>query len=189
MTLVEMLLAVTLFSTMLGATAALLQSGLRAQLSWGQSVEPAVRLERALSALERDLGSSQRLFAVPVIGAGSQLELARVEASQWVRVRYRVAEDAGQTHLLRETLGWSSEPSDPPLTTQVLLSLTSGAFAYGHADDQGLLIWKDVWDGAQQGLPKLVQFSCEIPTASGSLAITRIFRNPAGILPLVEQQP
>ena len=200
MTLVEMLLAVTLFSTMMGATGSLLQFGLRSQLTWGGAAAPYMQMERALNGLERDVVCAQQFFGAPAVGAKDHLELARVDrvsvdgapaTPEWVRVVYRVQDDAGPLSLVREEYLWRLGASSAPVTRQRVLSLAAGAFEFGRLDANKQLLWADAWDGAKDGVPKLVRLTCTIPTASGqeSMNITRAMRNPSGHLPQDEPTP
>ncbi len=198
MTLVEVLLAVTLFSTMMGATGALLQASLRAQTTWGGTVEPAVRMERALNRLSSDVASAQKLFAIPVQGTKEAFVFARVESlitagaaspsAEWARVVYKVDRQDGVSVLVREAAVWRlSQDGANPQVREVLMPITEATWAFARADKQGQLIWAEAWDGAVDGVPKLVRLTCTLPTASGKvLTMTRVFRNPAGSLPVDE---
>ena len=199
MTLVEVLLAVTLFSTMMGATGALLQAGFRAQSLWGMGVEPVVRLERALNRLDVDITSAQKLFSVPVKGTKDQFEFARVESisadetvpsAEWVRVAYKIEQQGDLPVFVREASVWRlSQTSPNPQSREVLLSGAHVTWAFARVDKQGQLLWTDTWDGNIDGVPKLVRLTCALLTATGNpLTITRVFRNPAGNQPLIEEK-
>ena len=198
MTLIEVMLAVTLFSTMMGATGALLQAGFRAQALWGGAIEPAVRTERALNRLDRDIASAQKLFAIPVQGTGEQFSFARVEpvtvngvsAPQWVKVVYRTGQENNQHALIREVYAYPPAAGNAiPSDQEVLLPVENAAWSFGRLDAQGQLLWTDAWDGSVDGFPQLVRLTCTVPAAGQNpLAMTRVFHNPAGILPLSEQQ-
>ncbi len=197
MTLVELLLAVTFFSTMLGATGSLLQSGLRAQLTWGQATAPYLQMERALDGVERDVASARRFFGMPVVGAKDRLELARIDARsidgapaspEWLKVVYRIDKSGESPSLIREEYLWrQGAGAGDALARQTVLSVEEGSFTFGRLDAQGQLVWTDAWDGAKDGLPKLVRLSARIRAARGSESIARTFRNPSGNLPAVEQ--
>lgn len=196
MTLVEMLLAVTLFSTMMGAAGGLVQFGLRSQALWGAAAASALRMERAMQTLERDLTAAQPLFGIPVLGSKNELAFARVEAvstggepatPEWVRVSYQLAEASGQLSLVREMRAWRLGTSGDPLTREVLLAVTDAALAYGRLDAEGQLVWVEAWDGASDGLPRLVKLDVAVLAPSGgSIRLARVFRNPAGNLPMEE---
>ena len=49
MTLIELLLAITLFFLLLAAASGLVRAALQAQVRWGGSVEPYQQMERTLS--------------------------------------------------------------------------------------------------------------------------------------------
>lgn len=201
MTLVEVLLAVTLFSTMMGATAALLQAGFRAQSTWGAVVEPVVRLERTLNRINLDMASAQKLFAIPVHGTKDAFEFARVEpmimegasspSAEWARIVYKMDQEEGASVLVREAATWRASQDGAQLQTrEVLLPVTEATWAFARIDKQGQLLWSDAWDGTVDGVPRSVRLTCTLPMASGnSLTLSRVFRNPAGNLPVEEQQP
>lgn len=182
MTLVEVILAMSLLSTMMGAVGSLLQSGLRSQVVWGQTVEPHARLERALMQLERDIEAAQPFFGIPAIGSGEQLEAA-LFTSEWMRIVYRLQSGA----LMREAYAWKSGAASEPKESRVLIGVTEIQWAYGRLDPQGQLIWVDSWDGAKDGVPKLLKLAITAEAAPQPVALTRIFRNPAGNLP--QDQP
>jgi len=201
MTLVELLLAITLFSSIMAAVGGLLHSSLRAQARWGETVEPYQRLERALNHLEQDVASMQPLFGVPVDGVEAQLEFARVDARsidgaaaspEWLRVRYQVAVEAGGAALIREEFLWrQGGSSDEPLRRDTVLQLSDAVFAFGRLDEQGQLAWAGEWDGEKDGLPRLVRLTCALPAVGGQppLQLARVFRNPSGALPPPEETP
>ncbi len=198
MTLIEVMLAVTLFSTMMGATGALLQAGFRAQSLWGGGVQAAARMERALNRLDRDIASAQKLFAVAAQGSGEQFSFARVEpmivdgvsSPQWVKVVYRIGQGNNQRALIREVYAYPPAAGNASASQQeVLLLVEMAAWSFGRLDAQGQLVWAEAWDGLVDGVPQLVRFSCTIPTAAQNpLVMTRVFRNPAGNLPKDELQ-
>ena len=198
MTLIEVLLAVTLFSTMMGATGALLQAGFRAQALWGGAVEPAVRMERALNRLDRDIVSAQKLFAVAVQGSSEQFSFARVEpvavegvsTPQWVKVVYRTGQENNQQVLIREVYAYSPAAGNVvPYQQEILLPVEDAAWSFGRLDAQGQLLWADAWDGSVDGVPQLVRFACTVPVAGQNpLAMSRVFHNPSGNLPKDQPQ-
>lgn len=195
MTLVETLLAVTLFSTLMGATGAMLQAGFRAQQLWGSAVEPAVRMERAFNRIDDDLAAAQKLFAAPFTGSAEAISLARVErvqdegamAREWVRVEYQLEDNEGVQSLMRKFFVLRQD-SSVTQGSEALMPVSGLAWAYGRVDAQGQLVWTDAWDGAADGIPQLVRMNCTLPASGGGpIVMTRIFRNPAGNLPLLEQ--
>ena len=74
MTLVELLLAISLFSTLMASVGGLLTSAARAGLGWGAAIEPYQRIDRAMQQVEKDGESAQRFFGVPVVGTAQTLE-------------------------------------------------------------------------------------------------------------------
>ena len=200
MTLVELMLALTLFSAMMGATGALLQAGFRAQSLWGTAVEPAVRLERTLNRIGTDMASAQVLFSIPALGSKGAFEFGRVEsvlsdadtpAPEWVRVSYTVGEQDGASVLIRESTVWRlSQSGASAQTREALLPVSGIVWEFARIDKQGQLIWGSAWDGTKDGFPKWARLTCTLPESAGkALAITRVFRNPAGSLPLIEEAP
>ncbi len=199
MTLVELLLAITLFSSLMATVGGLLQSGLQAQAKWGQAVEPYQQMERALNRMEQDLEAMQPFFGVPVTGAESQVEFARVDtrsineaapSPEWLRVRYRVSTDGQERALIREEFLWRQAGlPEEPFQRETLMRLSDGEFAFGRLDAQKQLIWESEWDGTKDGLPRLVRFTCTLPAIGGqpTLHLSRVIRSPSGNLPVVEQ--
>ncbi len=189
MTLVELLLALTLFSALMASVTGLLRSGLQAQLRWGTGLVPYQAAERAFQRLEDDLEAAQPLFHITVIGETQRLEFARV-TSQWVRIVYRISEEEDGTRwLVREEFAWDDDTQ--PLQTQRVLQVLNGSFAFGLVDAQDQLLWEASWDGQTQGIPRLVKLACAIP-ASGSqgvIELERVIRSPAGALPEREEIP
>ncbi len=191
MTLIELVLALTLFSTLLGSVGSLLTSGVRSQRNWGVTLGPYQQMERGFLRLERDLASAQPFFGLPCTADGERMEFARVESGQWVRVLYTLAEEAGAQWVVRETFVWAGPDDGEPLQREPLLRLTSGALAFGMIDPQGQLTWVSAWDGVKDGVPRLVKLDVEMASSSGQtpLVMSRVFRNPAGNLPTVEEAP
>ncbi len=201
LTLVELLLALTLFAALTGAVAALVITATKVQLSWGRSVEPYERMARAMDRLQRDLESAQPLFGIPftVGDDGATLTLARMEpisdesgavTSEWVKVNYRIASADGGNTLIRDEVLWKTGASDI-WRTETLGPVSSGQFAVGQADADGALTWATSWDGNGAGtphVPRLVKLDCTLPAAGeGSpVSLSRAFRNPAGVLPTME---
>ena len=194
LTLVELLLTITLFAMILLSVAGLVRSGLQVQNRVGRQVVPYQQMERALTRLERDVESAQRLFAVPVVGADDAFELARVDetptadgvARDWVRVRYRVESADGETHLVREQWTWRVGGADgEPMRRETLLTLAEGHFTFGMLGADQHLAWVEAWDGQQHGVPRLVRFDGTLPVTmtAAAMPISRVMRNPAGALP------
>ena len=77
MTLVEVMLAVTLFSSILVAISGLVRFGLEARLGWERAVAPTQTMERSLDRLAIDFESAQPLFVIPFTGESGRLECAR----------------------------------------------------------------------------------------------------------------
>src|SRR3989338_5471208 len=78
MTLVELVLAVGLFSFLMASAGHLVLTSLRVQRSWGQVAAPAQSAEHALTRLAQDLQAAQPFFGIPfqVTGGGAGLEFA-----------------------------------------------------------------------------------------------------------------
>ena len=199
MTLVELLLALTLFSTLMASATGLLQSGLQSQLRWGETLVPYQQWERACQRLEQDLESAQPFFIVPFAGAEHTLEFARVatvlagedqSTLDWVRIRYRLDEEPDGLWLIREEFPWKAQgTSVEPLRRERLAHLTDGQFTFGLLDAQGHLTWSPSWDGTKQGIPRLIRVHCTLPVVGGGppLALSRVVRNPSGNFPKIEE--
>jgi type II secretory pathway pseudopilin PulG len=197
MTLIELLLAITLFSTLMASAGSLLSSGLRAQLGWDNTLRSTHQMERAFSQLEHDVESARVFFGAPFNGAEQQLELARVDliqidgqsAAEWVRLLYEVSDEEDGRWLTREVFVWKTQGADSePLERARLLRLSSGQFAFGMLDAEGQFIWAPSWDGKKYGVPRFVKFDGAIAGLNGPSAMTlsRVIRNPAGNLPTLE---
>lgn len=197
LTLVELLLSLTLFTGLLGSVAALVLSGLNVQRTWGQSVEPYERLERAMSRFERDLTTAQPFFGVPAVVEADRVEIARVArpsapsadtAPEWLRIVYRLADTTQGRSLIREEYLWKEGAGQEPLQQEALLPVENGQFAFGMVNAQtGQLEWATAWNGAADGMPRLV--TCDLTLravgAQPPLHLSRVVRNPSGTLPTV----
>ena len=197
LTLVELLLALTLFVALTGAVAALVIAGTKVQLSWGRSIEPYERLARIMERLQRDVESAQPLYGVPFVvkDAGATLAFARVEpvtgadgelTTEWVKVTYRVAALGDGKALIRDEALWKTGAADV-LHSETLAQLSAGQFAVGQAGANGVLTWTTSWNEQAPetpAVPRLIKIDCALPTAgeTGSVSLSRAFRNPAGVL-------
>ena len=189
----------TLYSTILASAAGLVRSGLLSQLGWDRTVAPYQTLERTLMRLEQDSLSMQPLFLVPVVGTQDRLEIARLDAAastdgstvrDWLHVVYRLEPEGDGVLLAREeSLARLEGSGDNPIfRREVLLRMTTGSFAFGKTDAEGRLIWVASWDGARDGVPRLVKFDCTLPAVGAvpPVSLSRVMRNPAGNLPQLE---
>lgn len=195
MTLIELIVAVTLFATLLTATAGLIRSALRTGIGWERVTEPYQRMERVFSRLARDVESAQPFFGAPFLGTEDHLELARVDGvigsdgrsvPEWLRVVYRIETQGGETQLVREEFLWkTSLQSAEPIRREALLNIVGGHFAFGMQDAQHQLVWSSTWDGQTNGLPRLVKFDCtpQPPSGQSPMTLGRVIRNPSGALP------
>jgi type II secretory pathway component PulJ len=197
LTLVELLLALTLFTVLTGAVAALVMTGTKVQIGWGRSVEPYEQFARAMDRLQRDLESAQPFFGIPftVHDEGTVLDLARAEpisdesgerTTEWVKVSYRIAQVGDGKALIRDEFLWKTEAAEV-WRTETLTPLGTGQFSVGQVDDIGALTWTSAWDGNEAGIPqmpRLVKIDCALPTAGQGTpaSLSRVFRNPAGVL-------
>lgn len=184
LTLVELLLAVSLFTVVLAAAGSLLVLGLRTQQSAPVDRRPALRFERAMLQLERDLASAQPLYAVPVVVEPERLEFAAT-APEWRRIRYLVAEEQGQPQLVREEY---DVRGDQLVRREALVPLTGAQFAYAAADADSI-VWRDTaWPAEVNGvpqLPRLIRLRGTLPGAPPT-GVERVVRMPDGVLPAVQ---
>ena len=196
LTLVELLLAVSLFAALMGAVAGLVIAAARAQASWGRSVEPSQQMERAFMHLQRDVEAAQPLFAIPCVLSpdGQRLELARVmphaAAPGWVKVVYRFVPDEAGTTLVREEFAWGALDGEPQ-RSETLAMLEQGVFAFGRLASDGTLEWATDWQGDGSGtpmVPQMLKMDWTLPSvgAQPPLSLSRAFRHPAGALPTME---
>jgi len=198
LSLVELLVAITLFAVLMAAVSWLIVSGARVQVAWKSSAEPYEQLERALNRLEQDVTSARPFFGTPMVVESQQLELARVDrlpvseegpVSDWLRITYHLAPESGGVSLIRQEFLWRKSGSGTePLREETLVHLTTGQFAFGVADaTTGALQWRTDWDGKMNGVPRLLKLDCTLAGAGGQppVSLTRVIRNPAGTLPTV----
>jgi len=199
-TLVELVLAIGMFSFLMASVGHLVLMSLRVQRSWGQLVGPAQSAERALTRLAQDLQAAQPFFAIPfqVTGGGTGLEFTRPATvagpdgqlvTEWLRIAYRLDRDGEDTVLMRDEWVWSADPEGrEPRRHETLTRLASARFSVGvRTADQ--LEWRSSWDGQADGIPRLVQLEATLPSAGTgtAIALNRVVRNPAGALPEEEQ--
>ncbi len=192
MTLIEMLLAITLFSTLMASAGQLLVWSLCAQAQWAQGLDVSRQVERACRQVEEDVESAQLLFDAPALGAEDRFAIARILQQQWVRIEYRLEHDGSDAWITR-TVNQRSASSVPWVAGEPerLLRVTRAAFAFGAVNAQGQRVWTPTWDGAAHGIPRLVKWDCELPMTNGRpvLVLSRAMRNPAGALPTMEPAP
>ena len=189
MTLVELVLAVGLFSFLMASAGHLVLTSLRVQRSWGQAAAPAQSAERVLTRLAQDLQAAQPFFGVlfQVTGGGQGLEFARLGTDAWRRVAYRLEPDGDAKRLVREEWLWGNGAGSEPLHQETLVRLDVGRFTVGMLNEDDLLVWMPSWDPEANGIPRLVQFEVMLPAVGAEQPLTfqRIIRNPAGQLPQV----
>ncbi len=198
LTLIELLLAITVFVGLMAVVGGFLDSALRLQTKWGDATRPYQQMAQAFNRLERDLEAAQPFFGIRFTGTEASLELARVEtvsmtdagpSTEWVRVSYRVEAEAGGSVLVREASVWRlGEEGAVSRTRERLLSLANGRFAFGALDPQGQQVWVKAWSDPARTVARLIKFDCTVPTGAGRapIAFSRIIRNPAGALPAAE---
>jgi len=195
-TLVEVMLAAAFSSGLFLVTLFLLRSGFQASSTWEEAVAPIQRMERGFLQLEQDLEAMQPFFGVPFIGEPDRLEFARLmpllgEDGQttpaWIRIVYRIED--GQ--LVREAFRWQDGDGAPPLSREPVLPLQQGAFSFAMRDEQQQLLWAASWDGVTLWVPRLIKLQAILASADGRapLALDRVFRHPAGNLPLFTETP
>ena len=192
MTLMELILAMALFSALLGAIGGLLISSVRANDAWGKTLEPYEQLERGFNRLSRDCESAQPIFTSPAAGDKLHFELARVEQAgespeqaQWRRIVYRLVPEGSETLLVREAFALGQN-SPEPVSREMLFRLQSGHFEFGELDAQHVMQWVSAWDG-KNGVPRMVRFAGLLADSLDEQPVVRVMRNPAGTLPVMEQ--
>ncbi len=189
LTLVELVLAASLFAGLFAAVGGLLLAGTRAYHAIGQA-DPAEALERALLLLDHDIQSAQALGVAPFALEARRLELVRVgilpdaAAADWLRVRYQVEEQDGILVLTREVFRWR-DAAGAPLERRVLATLSDAVFEAAARTPEGALVWMPSWDGALSGIPRLVRLSLTVPRGVQTATLVRVLRQPAGALPEV----
>jgi len=188
LTLVELVLAFALFAFLMASVGHLVLTSLRVQRTWGQTVVPLQSAERALNRLAHDLQAAQPLFDVPFRGnvnepglafarLGPMVDAENRTTTDWLRIVYRLDRAGDDVALVREEFSYRAGAAEgEPMRQEVLAHLTSGQWTFGVLDEDGAVTWTPSWDGAQDGIPRLVKFD-------GGL-LSRIIRNPSGTLPV-----
>ena len=199
MTLVELVLAIGMFSFLMASVGSLILTSLRVQRTWGSAVAPFQSAEHALARLAGDLQAAQPLFDVPFRGNVDEpgLEFARLgpvtdaeglATTDWLRIVYRFDHaDEGVTLVREEFLWRAGKTGVEPLRHERLARMANGQWMFGKVNTDKELTWTLLWDGTTDGIPRLVKFDGTLP-ARGSrapVALSRIIRNPAGKLPEV----
>ena len=194
-TLVELMLAVSLFGAILASVGGLVMATARIQGAWNGPTVPEQQISRAFRQLAQDLRAARTHPQVPVVVESERLELARVtgpaDGLEWAKVVYRVDTGTSGRHLVRETLRLHSDGGEEPVGEEMLLAIDALQFqAAVQQGAAGPLLWLAAWDGAADGIPRLVQVTCTLSAQPGhpSWSLTRAFRQPAGRLPVVTNE-
>lgn len=195
MTLIELMLAMTLFSAMLASVGGLIRSGLKAQARWGSSLAPYRQLEQGLAVMARDVESAQPLFDLPCEADERHVRFAQVARTSqgepdWFSLTYEIGEWDGQPALIRERRRWR-DGAAAVAERELMLRMSGGRFAFGMRDAQDAFIWSETWDGQAHGMPRLIRLEATVPVgaAADPLSITHVLRAPAGALPRLEETP
>lgn len=197
LTLVELVLAFSLFTFLMASVSHLVLTSLRVQRAWGQTVRPIQAVEHAFTRLAQDLHAAQPFFGVPFRGNadGAGVELARVgqgmdldggRTTEWIRVLYRFEPIGEGVGLVREEWAWSDgSMAGPPRRRETLTRLARGQWMFGRLTTEGQVELAPSWEGTAAEIPRLVQVDCTLPAVEGraALTISRVFQNLAGSLP------
>lgn len=188
LTLIELLLTVTLFSTLLGAVAGLVRSGLSLQSRFSDQLSPALAWERVLPRVEADLQAAQPHFGIPWTGTAETLTFARVEDGAWRQITYRWVPEEDAVALVREARAWGALEGDAE-TTEILARCPVAQWTFAVHDAQGARQWVTSWEEPTWGVPKLLRLDYALAAPGGSVARQRLFRHPAGTYPVLGEQP
>ena len=195
LTLVELLIAISLFSLIGASTAELVRSCWVVQHRFDQMAATSLARERALQDIAADLEQMQPLYRVTFVGGPQRLQFASVETSSegpvWRRIVYQTPLSASAMSLVRETFD-ASEPNGAPISSRVVLPrLNLLRIEFGWRQPQtNLIVWQTPWpEQAPPALPGLIRITAE---EAGSdplhpIRYERILRNPSGLVPQVEE--
>src|SRR3989338_3687000 len=104
-TLVELMLAVSLFGAILASVGGLVMATARIHGAWNGPTVPEQQISRAFRQLAQDLRAARTHPQVPVVVESERLELARVtgpaDGLEWAKVVYRVDTGTSGRHLVR----------------------------------------------------------------------------------------
>lgn len=195
LTLVELLIAISLFSLIGSSTMELVRSTWILQHRFDQMAATSLARERALEEMAQDLARMQPLYRVAFIGGPQMLQFARLESSAgggpvWRRIVYQTPFSASEMALIRETFD-VTEANGAPIERRVVLPrLNSLRIEFGWKHPQtNLIIWQTPWpELTPPALPGLIRVTAE---EAGSdplhpVRFERIIRNPAGLVPTME---
>lgn len=171
-TLVEVLIAVTVFAILAGTVYAALNTLSQAAFVHRERSAELAELQRALVRLETDLRqltvrpvrASDRQLLPALAGQAGQLEATRAGWANPQQHRrsqlQRFAWSANRDRLVRTS--WSvtdRTPATPAVAEEVLAGLEALEFGYYSADGRWLEQWPE--DGASAGLPRAVRYRME----------------------------
>ena len=184
MTLVELMLAMTLFSAIMATVTGLVQQGLRLS----QQLDGAKMLtqthELALKQVADDLAHAARLYQVPFVGMADHVEFARIDPAsrQWQHIVYRLDGE----RLMRDTAAITPDEVGPIESRALLPHVESISFEFGwrHPTTKAI-VWQTPWpEAAEHPVPQFVRVHLSVPGPNGSpIQIARTARNFAGVVP------
>ena len=193
LTLVELLIAISLFSLIGASTTELVRSSWVVQNRFDQIGATSLARERALDELAHDLEQMQPLYRVAVLGQPQLLQFARVESVDgepvWRRIVYRTPFSASAMSLVRETFDIDQTDGIAISSRVVLPTLDLLRIEFGWKQPQSnLIVWQTPWPEEPPTLPGLIRITAQ-EVGSDPLhpvRFERIIRNPAGLIPEVE---
>ena len=194
LTLVELLIAISLFSLIGASTTELVRAIWVAQNRFDQIGATVLARERALDELAADLEQMQPLYRVAFLGQPQRLQFARVERDDhgepvWRRIVYQTPFGASAMSLVRDTFN-TSEEQGLSLTSRVVLPHVDALrIEFGWRQPRtNAIIWQSPWPEEPPALPGLIRISAQEagPDPLHPVRYERIIRNPAGLILEVE---
>ena len=187
-TLVELLMAATLFSILMVGVVAQLRGGV---LAWRRTTSAVEELQQVRVAMDRiadDLANAVVLDPQPASALQTQFSRGMMRfytVGTRVRlVQYALVDDGGSSRLMRavqsaqEAQAGQALHSEPLLAGAKNLSLRYAALP-GDADDR--IVWQDQWTDPA-GLPKLVELTMDVQTSANVRHVRRVVEIPSGHL-------
>ncbi len=166
-TLVELLIALAVFSALAASFAVALRQGFH---SWKMQREDQLRRQEArvvLNRLARDLRNAVPLAKESFIGSEREIIFHRPEENGIVRVQYRLSENHGNTVLERRHQFLSREGNGTPVRRATISSSMKVHWEFAaKSPENGEIIWRRKWtDG--DGFPLGMRVRLELPSADG----------------------
>lgn len=197
MTLVEVLLAATVFAMTMTGLSTHLQSSVAVWRRASASIGVSQRTDVILNQMAQDVANAVRwdpgeAEAFQPIFEDHRMAFAMVSAARVGVVAYSLEEEGGSSMLVRR---WQTMPeaqaARPGRVTRVLPQAQAFSLRYGYrhsAELEGMsgIVWRDRWDHAE-AFPQAIEVTLECQEGSVSSRVHRLLVSPQGQWPLVEE--